>query len=108
MISPVTEARRESLRWISAVENPGSPFSTMKPAKPGFPSPRSSVRAQTTATSATGALVIHIFVPLRIQSASSPARARTARVRMFAGSEPASGSVSPKQPRVVPAAMPGR
>ena len=44
--------------------------------------------------------VIHIFVPLRTQSVPS----RRARVRIAAGSEPASGSVSPKQPITSPGA----
>ena len=63
----------------------------------------SSLRAHTTATSASEPLVIHIFEPLRTQL--SPLR--LARVRIPAGLEPASGSVRPKQPIVVPAAMPG-
>ena len=62
-----------------------------------------SVRAQTTATSATVPLVIHIFVPLSTQSSPS----RTATVRIDAGSEPESGSVRPKQPISSPAAIPG-
>ena len=69
------------------------PFSTRKP----LISP-SSVRAQTTATSAIVPFVIHIFVPLRIQSEPS----RFAVVRIEPGSEPASGSVSPKQPIASP------
>ena len=63
----------------------------------------SSVCAHTVATSARLPLVIHIFVPLRIQSSPS----RLARVRMFAGSEPKSGSVSPKHPTASPAAIRG-
>jgi hypothetical protein len=51
----------------------------------------SSVRAQTVAMSAMLPLVIHILVPVRIQSPSS----RTARVRIPAGSDPKSDSVSP-------------
>ena len=76
---------------------PGVPFGTRKPRT------RSSVRAQTTATSATEPFVIHIFVPLRIQSSPS----RRARVRIEPGSLPASGSVSPKQPIASPAAIRG-
>ena len=75
--------------WISGAEKPGIPFSTMKPRI----SP-SSVRAQTIAMSAIVPFVIHIFAPFRIQSEPS----RRACVRIEAGSEPASGSVSPKQP----------
>ena len=63
----------------------------------------SSVRAQTTATSAIEPLVIHIFCPFRIQSSPS----RRARRAHRAGSEPASGSVSPKQPIASPAAIRG-
>ena len=59
--------------------------------------------AQTTATSATEPLVIHIFEPLSTQSVPS----RRARVRIEAGSEPASGSVSPKQPMASPVAIRG-
>src|SRR5258708_2591814 len=78
-------------------ENPGVLVGTTKPRTP------SSVTAQTIATSATDPLVIHILRPLRIQSDPS----RRARVVIEAGSEPASGSVRPKQPSSSPAAMPG-
>ena len=78
-------------------ENPGVSVGTMNPRIP------SSVTAQTIATSATEPLVIHILRPLRIQSDPS----RRARVVIDAGSDPASGSVSPKQPSSSPAAMPG-
>ena len=77
---------------------PGMPFSTRKPLT--LPS---SLRAHTTATSAREPLVIHIFEPLSTQ----PSPDFFARVRMPAGLEPASGSVRPKQPIVVPAAIPG-
>ncbi len=60
-------------------------------------------RAHTTATSAIDPLVIHIFEPFRIQSDPS----RRAVVRMPAGLEPKSGSVSPKQPITSPVAMAG-
>ena len=63
----------------------------------------SSLRAHTTATSATEPLVIHIFEPLSTQ----PEDVFFARVRMPAGFDPASGSVRPKQPIVSPAAIPG-
>ena len=59
--------------------------------------------AQITARSAMLPLVIHILVP----SSCQPSAVRVALVRMAAGSEPASGSVSPKQPIRSPAAMPG-
>src|SRR6266567_624609 len=63
----------------------------------------SSAWAQTVATSATLPLVIHILLPVKIQSSPS----RTARVRMPAGFDPKSGSVSPKQPIASPAASRG-
>ena len=47
--------------------------------------------------------MIHILVPDRIQSSPS----RRARVRIEPGSEPASGSVSPKHPIASPAAIRG-
>ena len=91
--SEVTEARSEIFLWISGAVKPGVPFSTRKPRI----SP-SSVRAQTTATSAIEPFVIHILAPLRIQSEPS----RRACVRIVPGSEPASGSVRPKQPITSP------
>ncbi len=63
----------------------------------------SSVWAQTTAMSASDPLVIHILVPERTQSPP----ARRAWLRIAAGSLPASGSVSPKQPIALPAAISG-
>ncbi len=93
----MTEARSDSLCLISGAEKPGVSVGTTKPRTP------SSVWAQTTATSATEPLVIHILRPSRIQSLPS----RRARVRMEPGSEPWSGSVSPKQPMASPAAIRG-
>ena len=93
----MTDARSESLCLISGALNPGVSVGTMNPRMP------SSVPAHTTATSAMLPLVIHILRPLRIQSSPS----RRARVFIEDGSEPASGSVSPKQPMISPAAMPG-
>ena len=84
--------------WISGAEKPGIPFSTTKPRI----SP-SSVRAQTTAMSAIVPFVIHILLPLMIQSEPS----RRACVRIVPGSEPASGSVSPKQPITSPECIRG-
>ena len=92
------EARSENLPLMSRVVKPGVPFWTRKPRTPW-----SSVRAQTTATSAMVPLVIHILVPLSTQSPPS----RRALVRMPAGLEPKSGSVRPKQPITSPAAMGG-
>ena len=58
----------------------------------------SSVRAQTTATSATDPLVIQVFSPSIIQLPPS----RRARVSMPAGFDPKPGSVNPKQPSASP------
>ena len=73
-------------------------FSTMKPRIAP-----SSVLAHTIAMSAIVPFVIHIFAPFRIQSDPS----RRACVRMEPGSEPASGSVSPKQPMISPVCIGG-
>ena len=94
----MTEARSEIFLWISGAEKPGVPCSTMKPRI----SP-SSVRAHTIAMSAIVPFVIHIFDPLRIQSGPS----RLACVRIVPGSEPASGSVRPKQPITSPVCIDG-
>ncbi len=83
---------------ISGAENPGLSVGTTNPRIP------SSVCAHTTATPATDPLVIHILRPLSTQS---PPGSRLAYVRMEAGSEPWSGSVSPKHPMTSPAAMRG-
>ena len=77
--------------------NPGVSVGTTKPRIP------SSVRAHTTATSATLPLVIHILVPSSTQSSPS----RCGCVRIPPGLEPKSGSVRPKQPIASPAAMRG-
>src|SRR3970282_1182140 len=95
--SEVTEARSDAFFLISGAENPGVSVGTRNPRTP------SSVRAQITARSATEPLVIHILVPLRIQSDPS----RRALVRIEAGSEPESGSVRPKQPMTSPLAIRG-
>ena len=50
-----------------------------------------------------GEFVIQVFEPVRTQ----PSRARRARVFMLPGSEPASGSVRPKQPTSSPVASRG-
>jgi hypothetical protein len=96
----VIEARSESLRWMSLATNPGVSVGTTNPWMGPEVSPS---RAQTTATSATPPLVIHILVPLTIQSSPS----RRARVRIEPGSLPESGSVRPKQPMASPAAIRG-
>lgn len=93
--SLVTEARSDHLWWISGAEKPGVSVGTTKPRMPR-PSSPSSVCAQTIATPATDPLVIHILRPVSTQSSPS----RLAYVRIPAGSEPWSGSVSPKQPMI--------
>ena len=82
-ISPVIEARRPTLPWIAGALSPLAPLSRMKPRIACDPSP-SSALAQTTKTSATGELVIHIFEPLSDQ----PPSTFLARVTMLPGSEP--------------------
>src|SRR5215472_2558549 len=86
--SDVIDARSDIFLWMSRAGNPRVPRGTRNPRTP------SSVEAHTTAMSAMDPLVIHIFVPLSTQSEPS----RTAWVRIDAGSDPWSGSVSPKQP----------
>jgi hypothetical protein len=99
----VIDARSEIFLWMSLAVKPGVSVGTTKPwMGPGPPS-SPSARAHTTATSATPPLVIHILVPLRIQSSPS----RRAVVRIEAGSLPLSGSVSPKHPMASPAAILG-
>ena len=58
MIMPVVEARRLNLPSIFGKVRPFIPFSRMKPRS----TPSSSL-AQTTATSAIGALVIQVLEP---------------------------------------------
>ena len=94
--SEVTDARSDSLCVISRALKPGVDVGTANPTMP------SSARAHTTATSATEALVIHIFEPLSTQSEPS----RRAVVRMPPGLEPKSGSVSPKHPISSPGGHP--
>ena len=83
--------------WMRLAWKPGVSVGTTKPRIP------SSVRAQTTATSATFPLVIHILEPSSTQSSPS----RFALVRMPEGLEPKSASVRPKHPMASPAAMRG-
>ena len=80
------------------------PFSKMKPRMADWPSPSLSSLAQTTNTSAMGALVIHILAPFMMK----PPSTGLARVIMLAGSEPWLGSVSPKQPTHSPVANLGK
>src|SRR5258708_14854521 len=89
----VTEARSDHLPWTSQALKPGVPFSTRKPRILS-----SSVLAQTTATSASEPLVIHIFSPFRMYWLPF----FTARVSMPLGFEPNCGSGGPKQPTALP------
>ncbi len=86
---------------IAAVSNPGVPRSTRKPRMSSGLSPSSL--AQTTARSAMGALVIQVLAPFN----RNPSLTVRAEARREVGSEPESGSVSPKQPIVCAAAMRG-
>ncbi len=97
--SPVTLVRSDHLLVISGVVKPSIPRSKIIPCtRPaGF-------RAQTTATSANGALEIQVFEPFKIYSPSTSVR----RDCMPAGLEPWSGSVRPKQPRNSPEANLGK
>jgi hypothetical protein len=82
---------------IVLVSNPSVPRSIKNPLIP------SSVFAQTIAKSAIEASEIHCFRPLSTQ----PAWTFLALVSIEAGSEPALGSVSPKQPIASPLARAG-
>src|SRR5262245_64216238 len=75
MISPVDDARSDILCLISRALTPGVSIGTANPAIP------SSTRAQTTATSATGAFVIHILPPLSTQSDPSRSEEHTSELQ---------------------------
>ena len=62
-----------------------------------------SVRAITTATPPTEALVMNALLPFRTQ----PSALGSARVRSAAASDPEPGSVSPQAPRISPRASRG-
>ena len=86
-----------SLGSIGVAAKPGVSVGTTNPRMP------SSVFAQMIATSAMDASPIQRLAPSRTQ----PPSRRSARVIIPAGSEPAVGSVRPKQPTSSPAAIPG-
>src|SRR4029453_3958426 len=94
MSCEVIEARRDTLCLISGALKPVLPASTRKPRT------SSSTFAHTTATSAMLPFVIHDFAPFNTHRFPL----RTARVIIPPGSEPWSGSVSPKQPILSPRA----
>ena len=81
-----------SLFSVSCVDTPFQPRSTMNALIPLWPA-SGSVFATTSWWSATDAYEIQFFWPLRTYVSPS----RRACVRMAATSEPAPGSVSPKQ-----------
>ena len=87
----------DSLGSIGVAVNPGVEVGTTKPRTP------SSVWAQMMATWATDARPIQRLAPLSTQSPPS----RRAKVVMPPGSDPAVGSVSPKQPIASPVAIAG-
>ena len=93
----MSEARSPSLPWISCDEKPSDSVGTRKQAIPRWRF-SGSVWAKISATSATLPSEIHIFWPVIRQ----PPSIFSARVRIDEGSEPASGSVSPKQPNASP------
>src|SRR5690242_5289555 len=64
--SEVWEPRMPSLSSFCAVLKPLKPFSTMKALMHLEPASLPAVRMYTTATSASGPLVIHILLPLAI------------------------------------------
>ena len=96
------DARSDSFGSIAVAVKPSLAVGTTKPLIDAAPLP-SSVCAQMIATSAMDASPIQRLAPV----STHPSPSRTARVAMFAGSLPAVGSVSPKQPISSPAAMPG-
>ena len=100
-IMPVIDARSDSLPSIFGVSRPLAPFSSTNPR---MAPPWASDFAHTTNTSAIGELEIQVFAP---DSRYPPSTLR-ARVVMPPGSDPASGSVRPKQPIHSPLARRGR
>ncbi len=98
-ISPVMLVRSPTLPWIAGAVRPFQPFSSTNPRITS-----ASSFAHTTKTSAIGLFVIHDLVPVRLK----PPSTLRARVVMLPGSEPALGSVSPKQPIQAPVASFGR
>ena len=91
------DARIDSFAVMGVALKPGVSVGTTKPRIP------SSVCAQITATLATLASPIQRLAPLMTQSSPS----LRAKVCIEEGSEPAVGSVRPKQPMASPAAICG-
>ncbi len=98
-ICPVIDALKANLPSSLGVVKPFESLSTINPLR----IPCSSF-AHIIKTSAIGELVIHVFEPLR----RYPSLVFFAVVFIDAGSEPASGSVKPKQPIKFPFAISGK
>src|SRR6476620_7220293 len=97
--SQVLDPRMPSLSSFCAVLNPFMPFSTMKAVMHLLPASLPAVRLQTTSTSASGPLVIHILLPLATQtSPHSSAR----QLIDPTTSEPAPGSLIANAPTCSP------
>ena len=97
--SPVEEALNDHLLWVSGVEKPSMPLSTITPCILLF-----SSLAHTIAMSANGEFEIHILDPFNI--IWSPWSLKL--VIIPPGFEPWSGSVSPKHPIISPVASLGK
>ena len=98
----------EPMAWAASMSrdsplSPGESPGTAKAVSPRAPV-AAALRAKTVYTSASGALEIHSFSPLRRYP---PSPSGAACSDSAAGSEPASGSVSANAATAVPAATPG-
>ena len=97
-ISPVTDARKPILPWMAGADGPAQPFSRRNPQGVAiFPRPDDEQIGD-------GALLIQVLLP---ESRHPPGTA-FARQARAAGSEPASGSVRPKQPTRSPTGQSGQ
>jgi hypothetical protein len=101
--SLIGEVRRPILWNGSPTRTPGVLRSTTTALMPPIPVDL-PVRANTTNTSATGALVMNVFAP-RSTIVSAP---MVAEVRIAKASDPVSGSVMHWTAMIDPSAMPGR
>jgi hypothetical protein len=100
----VSEAFQPIFRYGSPTSSPAVPFATSRFEISRAPS-RSPVTAviETTPEISVPAFVMNCLAPSITHSPPSS----VARVRVFAASEPASGSVRPNEPRISPAARRG-
>ena len=101
--SAVSEDSQPVFFSARPTRNPGVPLSTMNIEIPCEPRASRLVLAATKYTSACTPLVMNILLPL----STNPSPARSARVRMPATSDPASGSVTATAVIVSPLTMPG-